>query len=783
MIVKKIFIIVLLVFIVLAGLSERFVLAENINNAPTIGVVLSGGGARGISHVGVLRALEEYNIPIDYIGGTSFGALIAAFYASGYDSYKIEEIIKNVDWTLTFSPKKDRQKFYFYTRRFADANLLRVRFKDWKLQIPGAISSSQRILNNLAYYFTRPNYISNGDFLKLQIPLFISTTNIVNGKNKIFTSGDLVKVLQASLSVPFLLQPVYIDSTLYVDGGITNNLPILAMKKMGADIIIASNVTNFLYPIKDMNSPVNIANQIINIMMFSKIEDELQQADLIIRPQVESISNTEFSRWSELISLGQEEVENNKDIILSLFGQNKDTPLHTKKIEDFPFEEIILQGNTIFNSSELLATLQNSINIFSINEIKNSIINVYLENGFILANVDSAIINGSNAYFHIDEGEIEKILLSGNKLTKDNVILREIETRPDDIFNINKIQSDIERIYGTNYFELVTFNVRKTSSQNVELTFILEEKPFGIVEAGANYNTEEGSSAFISVGHENILGTGNALSFYMRFGIERKFGFHLTTDRIWRTNLNNSIEFFLRENTMDKSDRDWNCLTETGFFDNRKLGLLSLIFDFKVLNLKNAERTAGLGVKLFFDSFDEFPYPNTGLYRITSYTNFNEAFWSKYNFQRFKFINGIYTNPLKRVTIANWVYMIINSSQGGYIPYIQMIKNRPINTFFGYHYNDVSGEDIFYTSLQIRVLLRRFSFSDPRQKLFFVIKAGVGEFGNIDNMEKFWDIFKKGSRCGYAIGMEMTTIFGPVKLIYEQSKEISFWNFSIGYEF
>ncbi|MCK4339244.1 MAG: hypothetical protein KAW87_04575, partial [Candidatus Cloacimonetes bacterium] len=541
--------------------------------------------------------------------------------------------------------------------------------------------------------------------------------------------------------------------------------------------------TNYLHSRKAMKNPITVANQIINIMMFSKIEDELEQADIIIRPPLEEISNTEFKRWAELIKIGQTEVENNIATLLSLTEPIQEFTASIGDSGNNNIEQIILIGNKIFNKEELLANLPSPRSKLDVCKIENQILEMYVDNGYILADIDTIVVQDELVYFHINEGEIEKISLTGNDLTRDFVILREISSKLGDIFNINQIQSDIERIYSTNYFDLVLFDVEKTQSQNVVLTFIVEEKPFGIIEVGANYNTEESSSAFISVGHDNILGTGNALNFYMRFGVERKFGFRLTTDRIGKTNLNNSVEFYLKDNTEIELDRDWNILTETGFFDDKKLGLLSLIFDYRISTLGGKKRTSGLGVKLVFDSFDKFPYPDKGLYRITSYTNFNEAFGSEYNFQQFKLINGIYAKLYKDITISNWVDLIVNSTNNGKIPKNRLIENRPDNTFFGYPYYEIVGEDIFYTSLQMRFLLKKFSLSDPRQKLFVFIKAGFGYFGELDNMEEFWDIFDKGKKCGYSFGLEMPTIFGPVIIMYEKSKSYSFWNFSIGYRF
>jgi hypothetical protein len=565
------------------------------------------------------------------------------------------------------------------------------------------------------------------------------------------------------------------------------------MKEMGAEIIIASDATNFLHSRKKMTSPITVADQIINIMMQSKIENELKQADVILRPSLENISNTEFKRWADMIALGEVEAKSKKEEILSLISPKLDSLPASQLARYSKPKKIVFIGNTVFKSDDILSTFQPELGMAqsqsppqisaNIDKIKKTIIKKYTDNGYILAYIDSVVVQDNKATFYINEGKIEKISVSGNNLTKNYVIRREISTKISDVFNISRVQSDVERIYSTNYFELVDFSVKKTASRNVALDFIVKEKPFGVIEAGANYNTEESSSAFISVGHENIFGTGNALDFYMRFGTERKCGIHLISDRIGRTNLNNSLELFIRENMENKSDRDWNLITETGFFDDRRLGLFSFIFDYRISNLKAQKRTSGLGVKLIFDNFDKFPYPDKGLYRMASYTNFNKNIGSDYGFHQVKLINGMYTNFLHRITLSNWINMVINSTEKDEVPYIRKIKKRPDNTFFGFHNDEVFGEDIFYTSLQMRILLKEFSMRDPRQQLFLVTKGGIGKFGNIDSMEEFWDIFKKGSKFGYAVGLEIPTIFGPVILMYENSKDNSFWNFSVGYNF
>jgi len=769
---------IILLFCLAVLCTSNLIWAEN--SRPTIGVVLSGGGARGIAHIGVLRALEEYNIPIDFIGGTSFGALIAAFYASGYSVEEMQEIIGSTDWNITTNP--DRQQYYYYSRRINEANVLRVRFSDWELKFPNSLGNTQKIVSQLDYYFTRANYLCRGNFLNLETPLFISTTNIKTGENHIFTHGELPQVVQASMTVPFLLSPTLIDSTFYVDGGITNNLPISSMRDMGADIIIASNATNYLATDANLTNITNFTNQLINIMMFSKIKDELKQADIIIRPSTKHIKNTEFARYKELITIGYCQAFAQIDSILKI--TKTDSESYKEKELSIPVanKEISILGNSLFSYEDLLAgNILDSLN--SLGEFEDHIEKYYVNKGYVLAEIISTRSTSEKIDVSINEGAIHAIRIEGNNVTNDGVILREVHTKPGEIFNIYSIEKDIKRIYGTNYFNLVDFAVEPLENGAVDIVFSVSEKPFGIIEAGAQYASQQGASGFISVGHDNLFGTGQLLQWYLRFGTERKYGVRFSTDRIFQFHWNSLLHLYLYDDINNEDNRYWNLRAESGFFDDSKLGMLSLVFDYQIANLKLEKRSSGIGLQLLFDNFDNVLYPTKGLYRKASYIRYDKALGSVNNFSAIYFEN-VFCIPIhKKWTLENWSRLYLHDSESGDISENRLFFHKPKDTFYGFDYNEVSGKDIFYTSLKLRYLLLDFAISDPRKELFCVAKIGIGDFGSIDSMKDFWNIFDRGEKIGYSIGLEMTTIFGPVKLAYEQSKQHSFWNLSMGYTF
>ncbi|MBS3766620.1 MAG: patatin-like phospholipase family protein [Candidatus Cloacimonetes bacterium] len=747
---------------------------------PKIGVVLSGGGARGIAHIGVLQRLEELDIPIDFIGGTSFGALVASFYAAGYSPQQIEEVIANFNWQESFRRNKRRLQYYYYERKEVEANLIKVRFDDWKLKLPQALSNSQVIINELLYYFTRANYISQKNFLNLDTPLLISATDIVNGKNKIFKNGDLVKILQASLSVPLLFPPVEMDSKLYVDGGVTNNLPIQAMRKMGADFIIASNTTNYLYEKEELGSALKIADQLINIMMFSKIEDELKEANIILRPDVDYIDNTNFSNWQQLLTAGRNIPGSVLDSLKSFSVESSARERITNRY--YNANNINIRDCDIFSPDELTSLFTQKKQV-SLDSIKSIINKKYIESGYVLTEINTVRANSDSVVISIKSGKIKNIKIRGNETTNSFVIKREIKTKSGQIFNINRIISDVKRVYSTNIFETVSYSIERVNSDMVNVIFDVREKAYGFIRAGLNYNTEKSSSAFLSIGDDNILGYANSVNLYAHFGRERKFGLKFLDDRIFNSHFNVSLEGYFKDDLDIENDREWNLKLVSGFFDNRRLGVISSILDYKVSNLEGQGRTVGVGLEAVFDNYDRFPYPTKGLYRKVSYKNFNKKIGSKYDFQNFYLENNFYFTPWKNISFSGNVLMDLNSTQAGKIPVIRQTRERPQNTFFGFHKEEVQGEDLFYFSPQLRIKLKEFSINDPRKNLHFFAKTGIGKFGQINDIDAIWHVFEKSTNAGYALGLEVSTVAGPVIISYESCRRNSFWYFSIGYDF
>jgi NTE family protein len=221
---------------------------------PRIGLVLSGGGARGFAHVGVLRVLEQLRIPIDAVAGTSMGAVVGGLYASGMSAAAIEELAKSTDWNEAFRDRSPRGDMSF--RRKQDDREFLVRFplgvKSGRLRVPRGLIQGQKLAQILRRETVAVAGVDDFDLLPSQFRAV--ATDLETGERQVLASGDLTEAVRASMSAPGVIAPVEMNGRLLVDGGLVENLPVDVAKEMGVDVVIAVDVGYQLVGRRDLNS-------------------------------------------------------------------------------------------------------------------------------------------------------------------------------------------------------------------------------------------------------------------------------------------------------------------------------------------------------------------------------------------------------------------------------------------------------------------------------------------------------------------------------------------------
>jgi NTE family protein len=468
-------------FLGIATLSSTVSATETSATRPKIGVALSGGGARGIAHIGVLEALEKLNIPIDYIAGTSMGSIIGGLYASGLSIQDLRRALEEIDWDRIFHLKVERDHLS-YREKQNQRRFFQIEIgldKNYTLTAPSGFVGGQDLF--LALKRLTRN-INTDDFSKLPIEFKAVAVDFNTAEVYWLEKGDLALALRASMAVPFAFAPVEIDGRLLVDGGILNNLPVDVVKTMGADIVIAVNISTPLTEIKSSSSFLTVASQSLDAALIQNTRRALEEADIIITPNLEGYGFTDFKKGTEMIAKGYEAVTKKADLFKELqinpsqYARER-TELTAKAppVPDSITPAFIkFTGNQRTSTSVLQGKLNDLIGLqLSLEDIEKETTRLMSLNDF------------EQITYNIEQ----------NKLGQTGLV-----------FNVR------EKAWGPNYFRL-GLNVRTTFNDKAEFIALFRHERLNINRFGAEWITE------LSVGEEYGLFT----EFYQPLDYSRRF--------------------------------------------------------------------------------------------------------------------------------------------------------------------------------------------------------------------------------------------------------------------
>ena len=270
---------------------------------PTVGVALSGGSALGLAHIGVLRYFEEHHIPVDKIGGTSMGGLIGGLYATGMDSSQIKATVESADWNALLSPSPP-----FADQPIADKQRWNRTFGDFTLRFGKGFSlpSGLNPGESLSLLLSRSTmaYSDVTDFDRLPIPFRCVATDLVSGDSVVFSKGSLPTAMRATMSLPGVFTPVKLDRMVLVDGGVLENIPVDAVRDMGANIVIAVAFETPTVMPDQFKSLSDVMGQTFSLVVAKNEQRSLAKADLVISVDTKRFSGTDYKRWSEIIEAG-----------------------------------------------------------------------------------------------------------------------------------------------------------------------------------------------------------------------------------------------------------------------------------------------------------------------------------------------------------------------------------------------------------------------------------------------------------------------------------------------
>jgi len=274
-------------------------------NRPKVGLALSGGGAKSMAQLGALRVIEQSGIKIDYISGTSMGAVIGAMYAMGYTVDEIEFYLKKVNWDELMSNDIPRNRLP-YLNKDDEKYLLNIGIKDGKFMLPKAFNYGHYMLKVLSYLTMRSHDVK--DFSTLSIPFLCMTTDLETGQSIALESGNLTDALRASVAFPSIFAPGEIDGRLYVDGGVRNNLPIAILKdEKLMDFVIAIDVQGKLYNNEELDGIIEVLEQVGSFQNALYFEEQKEKADVMIRPAIDEFDIDDYQLTDTIIKRGYRE--------------------------------------------------------------------------------------------------------------------------------------------------------------------------------------------------------------------------------------------------------------------------------------------------------------------------------------------------------------------------------------------------------------------------------------------------------------------------------------------
>lgn len=419
----------LFLFIICLWLTtvEATVAADHTNNhkRPKIGLVLSGGGARGAAHIGVIEVLEKLGVPIDYIAGTSMGAIVGGLYASGMSTDGIAQVLVSTDWSRAFKDEIPREDRSFRRKRDDDLYLIKSRpgLSDaGEVKLPVGILQGQEI--DLIFKRHTVHVAGVDNFDNLTIPYRAVATDIVTGKTVVIDSGDLATAMRASMSIPPIFAPVERDGKLLVDGGVSNNLPIDVARDMGAEVVIVVDISTPLLKKEQLISTLSVTDQLTGILTRRNTEEQLAtltEIDVLIIPELGDIASRSFERAGDAIPMG----------------------VAAAKRQEAELKRYIIVGKS---NHEILS---------------------------------------SKAYRATDSPLISFIEINNHSQISDEVLRARLNIETGKPLDINKLQKDIDRIYGLELFESVNYEIiQKNGKSGIQIN--AKERDWGpnYVQAG-----------------------------------------------------------------------------------------------------------------------------------------------------------------------------------------------------------------------------------------------------------------------------------------------------------
>jgi NTE family protein len=715
-----------------------------------IGLVLSGGGAKGFAHVAVLKKLEEAGIRVDYIAGTSMGAIIGGLYASGYNAYELDSVLRVNDLSGLVRDDLPREVSSFYQKENDGKYAISLPLTKGKIELPTAVSKGQNAFNIFSQLTEHVHEVN--DFSTLDIPFFCIATNLETGEEVIMDQGFLPEAIRASGAFPGLLTPVKVDGKVLVDGGIVDNFPVEKMRKKGVDYIIGVNVSGGLKDIENIKTLPEILLQIAGFQMYNQWDDKIDESDLYIRPDLEEFTTFSFDESEQILKRGEEAMDKVEDQLKEIARRQKGEP-RARSIESFAFREdflitdIKVKGNRNYTDQYCIKKLGLE---------KNE----RISRKDFMRGIDVLTATGnfeSIFYKLISDGEGVKVEFEINENDEETYI--QFGAHYDDLYKTGILVNFTNKhLFFKNDFVSADLVIGDNIRYNIDYFYDNGFNwSFGINSRYNTFKADVVTSTLPDIRSSGSLDTGLKVPIrYLDF-TTRLFLQSTIKDR-WAFRV--GIEHkFLNTYTDEVIDNETNRI----YFEK-------------------SHYFSAFG-KVMLDTYDSNYFPKKGVFLNSEYLLYGLSSDYNNNFNTFSQLYGrfgiaysffdkltLHLISEAGVTIGNNDNQVLDYHLGGY-------NENYINTFipfYGYGFAELNESAFLRTALTMRYEIFKKNF------LSF-----TGNFGRLN--EDIWNdgrIFED-TRSGYAAGYGINTIIGPVELIYSWNPDNNqnHWYINVGFWF
>jgi NTE family protein len=408
---------------------------------PKVGLVLSGGGAKGISHIGILQAIDSAGLKIDYLTGTSMGSIIGGLYAIGYSGNEIERISNHLDWNAILSNKPNFSQIGIEEKDEYGKYSVELGLKKLKPQIGTGLIESETLWLTLNELFMPVYNIK--DFSKFNIPFKCIATDLSDGKAVVLSDGEIVSCVRSSMAIPSVFTAIDRDSTKLVDGGIIRNFPVTDIKEMGADIVIGVNLFKGLPDISKLNNLLDVFYQITQYRDAEDLVKEKELCNLIIEPPVEQYGAGSFDATKDILRIGKE----------------------TGKLYYPYFKHLADSLNSIYH---------------------------------VECNPATRLPKTEKIY-------IDEIKTQGIKNTTKTFLLHKIEITPGNKYSASEINKGFEKAYSSRYYDNVYYELKPTAPGHAILLCKVKESPLTQLKLGLSFHTYSGAAILANLTFRNLL--------------------------------------------------------------------------------------------------------------------------------------------------------------------------------------------------------------------------------------------------------------------------------------